>query len=125
MEKNEIRIILRYEFQLGHSAAEAKRNMDIVYETESPSKSTVCHWFQNFGSGDLALEDEPGRGRKSSLDNDKIEGRGGATSGFMHTSNGRRPGGIPYNSRTASDRNRQNEEDAEVGAPWFDRWSKA
>ena len=72
MEKNEIRVILRYEFQLGHSAAEAKRNMDIVYGTESPSKSTVCRWFQKFGSGDLALEDEPGRGRKSSLDNDEL-----------------------------------------------------
>ena len=61
-----------HEFKLGHSAAEATRNINSAWGMESVAERTVRRWFQKFASGDLNLQDEPGRGRKPSLDNEKL-----------------------------------------------------
>lgn len=72
MEKLGFRYILLHEFKLGHNAAEATRNINGAWGPNSASERTVRRWFQKFSSGDLSLQNEPGQGRKSSLDNEEL-----------------------------------------------------
>ena len=72
MDKFQNRTVMLHEFKLGHSAAQATRNINQAWGPGSAAERTVRRWFQKFASGNLDLEDEPGRGRKSSLDNDEL-----------------------------------------------------
>ncbi|VDL63782.1 unnamed protein product [Nippostrongylus brasiliensis] len=46
-----IRHVLLYEFESGHSAAEAHRNLCKVFSPESSSERSVRFWFQRFKAG--------------------------------------------------------------------------
>ncbi|EYB87690.1 hypothetical protein Y032_0258g422 [Ancylostoma ceylanicum] len=59
-------------FGAEHSAAEAARNIALAFGTDSPSERTVRCWFAKFSSGDLDLEDKPGRGRRMLLDDQAL-----------------------------------------------------
>ncbi|EYB83654.1 hypothetical protein Y032_0332g2788 [Ancylostoma ceylanicum] len=61
-----------YEFKLSHSAAEAARNIALIFATDSPSEGTVRCWFAKISPGDFDLEDKPGRGRRMSLDDQAL-----------------------------------------------------
>ncbi|XP_029641303.1 histone-lysine N-methyltransferase SETMAR-like [Octopus sinensis] len=56
------RVIFLYEYKLGHSAAEAQRNIKHVFGNDSVDIRTVQRWFQTFCSGNKSLKSEP-RGR--------------------------------------------------------------
>jgi len=70
--RNEIRTIILYEFKLGHNAAEATRNINNAMGKGSVTESTMRRWFGKFRIGDFSLEDEEGRGRKPSIENDQL-----------------------------------------------------
>ncbi|XP_064130194.1 histone-lysine N-methyltransferase SETMAR-like [Loxodonta africana] len=68
----DLRILFLYEFKLGHSAAEASRNINSVFGGGSVSERTVRWWFEKFRSGVMSLKNEP-RGRpKSVLNEDQL-----------------------------------------------------
>ncbi|KAK6741636.1 hypothetical protein RB195_009480 [Necator americanus] len=55
-----IQHVLVYEFESGHLAAEAHRNLSQVFGTEAPSERSVRVWFQRFKVGNEKLEDKSG-----------------------------------------------------------------
>jgi [histone H3]-lysine36 N-dimethyltransferase SETMAR len=73
LSKHEIRIILLHEFKLGHSAAEATRNINSAWGNDTVADRTARRWFQQFSDGDFNLEDSEGRGRDPKLDDDQLK----------------------------------------------------
>ncbi|VDP39747.1 unnamed protein product [Heligmosomoides polygyrus] len=67
-----IRHVLLYEFESGHSAAEAYRNLCRVFGSESPSVRSVYSWFERFRSGNRSPEDEPRSGRPTTISLDEL-----------------------------------------------------
>ncbi|KAK6762698.1 hypothetical protein RB195_023420 [Necator americanus] len=62
-----IRHILLYEFEFGHPAAEAHRNLSQVFGPEASSERSVRACFQSFKTGDKKFEDEPRSGRPTAI----------------------------------------------------------
>lgn len=73
MQKRELRLLMLHEFKLGHNASETSANINRAWGEGSTSDRTVRRWFQTFRSGDESLEDEEGRGRACSLDNEQLK----------------------------------------------------
>lgn len=73
MSKREYRTIFFYEFTLGRSGAQTARNINQVWGEGSVNECTVQRWFKKFREGDFSLEDEEGRGRPSSLNDDVLQ----------------------------------------------------
>ncbi|RLU16087.1 hypothetical protein DMN91_011845 [Ooceraea biroi] len=73
MEKKQLRAIFLYEFKLGHKAAEATRNINSAFGQGTANERTMQRWFQKFRNRDESLEDEEGRGRPSTIDNDELK----------------------------------------------------
>ncbi|ETN84673.1 hypothetical protein NECAME_06772 [Necator americanus] len=67
-----IRHVLLYEFESGHSAAEAHRTLSQVFGIESPSEGSVHAWFQRFKAGNKKLKDEPRSGRPTAISYEAI-----------------------------------------------------
>ena len=63
-----IRHALLYEFELGHSAAEAHRNIAIAIDPDAISDPACRFWFRRFRAGDYNLEDHPRTGRPLEVD---------------------------------------------------------
>ncbi|EYC04423.1 hypothetical protein Y032_0088g2196 [Ancylostoma ceylanicum] len=61
-----------YEFKLNLSAAEAARDLALAFGSESPFARTVMCWSAKFASGDFDLEENAGRGRRMSLDDEAL-----------------------------------------------------
>lgn len=57
-----------YEFDQGHSAAEAGRNIRNTYGSDAISDSSCRRWFARFKSGDRTLEDREREGRPEIVD---------------------------------------------------------
>ncbi|ETN84855.1 hypothetical protein NECAME_06659 [Necator americanus] len=68
-----IRHVLLYEFESGHLAAEAHRNLSQVFGTEAPSERSVRAWFQRFKAGNKKFEDEPRSGRPTAISFDELK----------------------------------------------------
>ncbi|VDP07267.1 unnamed protein product [Heligmosomoides polygyrus] len=62
-----IRHALLYEYESGHSAAEAYRNFCRVFGSKAPSVRSVYSWFERFRGGNRSLEDEPRSGRPTTI----------------------------------------------------------
>ncbi|EFN81026.1 Histone-lysine N-methyltransferase SETMAR, partial [Harpegnathos saltator] len=71
MENKEMRIIFLYEYKLGHSAAEATRNINTAFGEGSVSDRTIRHRFEKFRSGDTNLDNLP-RGHAPSVIDDNV-----------------------------------------------------
>ena len=67
-----IRICL-LEYQFGHSATEAARNICIAIGSGAMSTGTVCRWFERFRNYDYSLQDEPKSGRPSDIHFDELK----------------------------------------------------
>ncbi|VDO92645.1 unnamed protein product [Heligmosomoides polygyrus] len=67
-----IRHELLYEFESGHSAAEACRSLCRVFGSEALSVRSVYSWFERFRSGNRSLEDEPRSGRPTTIPLDEL-----------------------------------------------------
>ena len=70
--KEYMRYCLLYEFQLGHSAAEAHRNMTVVFAKDCYSESHCRSYFTRFRNGNFSLENEPHSGRPIEIDQDAL-----------------------------------------------------
>jgi len=69
MENKEIRILYLYEFKLGHTAAEATRNINIAFGKGTVNERTTRRWFEKFRSGDTSLDNLPRGHAPSAIDN--------------------------------------------------------
>ncbi|KAI1720226.1 flavin-binding monooxygenase-like domain-containing protein [Ditylenchus destructor] len=74
MEKNRgvIRELLKFEFELGHSAKEAMDNINRAKGAGTVSRTTAYEWFSKFKSGNMTIEDNPRSGRPREVDRDAV-----------------------------------------------------
>ena len=66
--KGHIRQCLLYEYQLGHSASEATRNICSTKGKDAVSTTTAWRWFSRFRNKDYSLQDEIRSGRPMDID---------------------------------------------------------
>ena len=67
-----VRHCLLYEYELGHSAAEAQRNICKALGQGVLDVSTARRWFVRFRDGDCELEDKPRSGRPQEVDSEQV-----------------------------------------------------
>lgn len=73
MQTSEIRVVMKYEFHRGTTAAQTARNINDVFGIGITTKHTTSRWFKKFASGDFDLSNEP-RGRpEAKVDNDQLK----------------------------------------------------
>ncbi|KAI1701014.1 histone-lysine N-methyltransferase SETMAR [Ditylenchus destructor] len=74
MEKNRgvIRELLKYEFELGHTAKEAVENINRAKGAGTVAQRTAERWFSNFRSDKMDIEDKPRSGRPREIDRDAV-----------------------------------------------------
>ena len=74
MEKNQgiIRELLKFEFELGHSAQEAMDNINKAKGSGTVSRTTAYEWFSKFKSGNLETKDNPRSGRPREVDREGV-----------------------------------------------------
>lgn len=62
MEKNEIRVVIKYFYLKGLTPSEIKTELDSVLHDSSPSSATIKKWTATFKRGTTSTNDAP-RGR--------------------------------------------------------------
>ena len=70
--KNQIRSLLLYEFNLGHGATEAIRNVCQALGDNAVNLRTTQRWFAKFREGDQSTSDQPRSGRPQEIDRDVL-----------------------------------------------------
>jgi transposase len=70
MEKNKgvIRELLKYEYELGHNAKEATRNINRAKGAKEVDYATAKRWYSKFRSGKLDVADKKRSGRSREVD---------------------------------------------------------
>jgi len=71
--KSHLRYCILYEYQLGHSASEAARNICNALGEGSISHVTISEWFKRFNQNNYNLEDKPRSGRPPEVDIDQLQ----------------------------------------------------
>ncbi|CAH2103094.1 unnamed protein product [Euphydryas editha] len=73
MDMLKIRVIMEYEFRRDSKAAEAARDINVVYGAKTTNDLTTRYWSARSHSGNFDLRNEP-RGRpKMLVDNDELK----------------------------------------------------
>ena len=72
LERRDVRLLLLYEFRLGHSAMEAERNICGAMGEGALSYNTAKSWFQKFKNGDFSLEEIERSGRPVELNEEDL-----------------------------------------------------
>lgn len=72
VSKEQIRLRLLHEFQLGHSVAEACRNVCTALGNKAVGESTARKWFARFREGDTDVKDKSRPGPSKKIDCDGI-----------------------------------------------------
>lgn len=70
--KSQIRERLLHEFQLGHSAAEARRNICEALGYEAVKQTCAKKWFKRFRNDDTSIEDKSRSGRPIEVNRDVV-----------------------------------------------------
>uniref|UniRef100_A0A0N4XZP7 HTH_48 domain-containing protein n=1 Tax=Nippostrongylus brasiliensis TaxID=27835 RepID=A0A0N4XZP7_NIPBR len=73
MNRCDFRVLMIYEYKLGHPAADVARHLGRAFGIDCPCERTMQLWFRKFASGDFDLEVKAGRGRKWFLDEEVLE----------------------------------------------------
>ena len=68
-----IRHCMLFLFNSGKSATDAVKNICLIYGQDSLSTRKCQKWFKRFRSGNISLEDNEGRGRRSVFDKDILK----------------------------------------------------
>ena len=68
----QIRHIMLYPFEQGHTAAEAWRDLNELFGQGTIGERQVRRWFERFKSSNTSLEDEEGRGRLSNFEDQAL-----------------------------------------------------
>ena len=71
--REQIRTLIRYEFQLGHSAAQATRNICSAEGEGTVDESTVRRWYRKLRLDKENIDDKPRSGRPSLMNNDDLK----------------------------------------------------
>ena len=71
--KEHIRHCLLYEYQLGHSATEATRNICQAVGQDSTTLRTALNWFDRFRNQDYSLQDMARSGRPTTINLDELK----------------------------------------------------
>ena len=71
-QKSLIRELLLYEFELGHNAAEAIKNICTAKGENAVKKRTAFNWFKKFKNGNKDLEEKARSGRPLSINPDVL-----------------------------------------------------
>lgn len=71
-EKTAIRVLLRFFWKKGLSAAAATREICEVEGEEAVNKMTASRWFRRLADGDTSLEDKPRSGRPCEVDDQAL-----------------------------------------------------
>lgn len=70
--RQELRVLLLYEYRLGHSATEACANLCNAIDKDVISYETTRVWFARFKKGVYDMEDQPRSGRPVALNVDEL-----------------------------------------------------
>ncbi|VDP30125.1 unnamed protein product [Heligmosomoides polygyrus] len=82
--KDTIRERLLHEYQLGHSAAEARQNIRAAVADEVFQRLTVFRWSKRFRKGNVGTEDKRRTGRPIALDRRAVAGKESALVPDVH-----------------------------------------
>ena len=73
LSRREIRVLLLYEFLLGHKATEATNNICSAMRQDIISTRTAQRWFNRFDNGNFELDDSSRSGRPVEVDLDRLK----------------------------------------------------
>lgn len=73
LSRKDLRLLILYEYNLGHTATEAKQNICSAMGNNVISYKTVVSWFKQFKQGNYSIDDAPHPGSQPKVDIDYLK----------------------------------------------------
>ena len=73
LSRKDLRLLILYEYHLGHTATEAKQNICSAMGNNVISYNTVASWFKKFKQGNYNIDDAPHPGSQPKVDIDHLK----------------------------------------------------